>query len=115
MLEEARLDPPRRFAAGQYALLTMSVTPSHVAFFQNLEELGTIPLPRQLTDCYNHGLGIELGASGLELGVVQYHPTALSKAGIEELFFAGDILEHVSTGSQPAVFKVSEIESLVSV
>lgn len=88
--EHIGLDTPEPFASDQFVLLTISVTPDTVTFFKNLENLGTSRLPKQLTDCYNDGRGIELGSAGLELGVVRYHPTALTRVGIEGESIGGE-------------------------
>lgn len=41
-----------------------------VAFYSNLDPLGSAAMPRQLTDCFNSLEGVLIGDAGLQLGQV---------------------------------------------
>ena len=50
----------------------------NVTFYRNLELLGVVEMPRQLTDCNNGPEGILLGDPGLALGQVRVPTHRLS-------------------------------------
>lgn len=97
---------------GNFTLMTMIVTDESVSFYQDLDFLGATQLPRgQLTDCFDgDSMGLLIGDAGLELGVLRYHPRALSRSMIEELHKYGNLLEAISTGSEPAKSTKTETE-----
>ena len=98
---EIRLREPTEVREGEYSMLTMIINGTHVSFFMNMQELGSRPMPRALTDCSNGGEGILLGDSGLTIGQLRFHPRALSRANIQELIQYGATFEDISTGSEP--------------
>jgi len=98
---ETGLAQPVAMEPGVYKLFTLTLTENNVTFWQNLEKLGTVTLPRPLTDCYNGGDGLLVGSSGLELGQLRFYPRSLEASDIQEIYEYGQRLSDMSTGSQP--------------
>lgn len=109
---EIELHERRGFQSGEFALLTLAVTGSEVVFYENTRELGRTRLVAPLSDCLNDGVGVLTGEAGMEIGDLRFHPVQLTGQLIEELLFNGGSLGDFSSGSQPAVLKISEIEAL---
>ena len=65
------------FAPETYALLTVIVNSSHVAFYRDIELLGTKRLPRVVTDCFNNQAGVLVGDVDMDLGQLRFYPRAL--------------------------------------
>lgn len=103
---ELQLPNPPETQPEEYALLALLVNTTHVSFYKNLDYLGSVSMPRPLTDCFNNFEGILLGGPGIEMGQLRFYPRALTKSDIEEIYQFGSRLSDMSTGSQP--FKASE-------
>lgn len=99
------------FQAGKWAFLTVTVSGTTATFFHDLTQIGSVTLQKPLSDCLNPS-GIQVGGSGMQLGDVRYHRSALILADIEELTSAGGSLADLSTGSEPQEFSTTEIEKL---
>ena len=68
------LPTPRAVRIDEFMLLTLVVTESQAIFYENLEVVGRVAIPRPLTDCFNNFEGMLLGAAGMELGQVRFYP-----------------------------------------
>ena len=88
------------------ALIVSNLTAS---FFRNGELLGQIPLPRPITDCKSPGI-IQLGDAGLTLSSVKFYPRALQPGEIREIFFGGQPLSEVATGSVLNKFQEDDLK-----
>jgi len=85
------------FAPETYALLTVIVNSSHVAFYRDIELLGTKRLPRVVTDCFNNQAGVLVGDVDMDLGQLRFYPRALTFANVEEIYAFGSTLGDIST------------------
>lgn len=90
------------FPAGTRLLLTVIISENEVVFFQNLDRVGRVALPRPVTDCTSDSSGgIFVGSAGMSLGSLRFFPKALTHEDIKELFLYGAQLSDMSTGAQP--------------
>ena len=64
-----RLDGTAALRSGEQRLLTMVVTEDNVTFYQDLDVLGVVEMPRPMTDCYD-GDEVLLGSAGLQISQV---------------------------------------------
>jgi len=85
---------------GSMVLLGVVVRRSNVTFYMDRDELGTAPLPRELTDCFASS-GLLLGSNLMRLMNTRFYPYVLSKEMIAEVFSSGTLLGDLSTGAWP--------------
>jgi hypothetical protein len=98
------------FPAGSRLLLTVIITGGEVLFFQNLDRVGRVALPRPVTDCASDSSGgIFVGSASMSLGSLRFFPKALTQEDIKELYLYGAQLSDMSTGTQP--FRAGEAAS----
>eukprot|EP00290_Baffinella_frigidus_P017700 CAMPEP_0180201756 /NCGR_PEP_ID=MMETSP0987-20121128/6934_1 /TAXON_ID=697907 /ORGANISM="non described non described, Strain CCMP2293" /LENGTH=282 /DNA_ID=CAMNT_0022156973 /DNA_START=1 /DNA_END=845 /DNA_ORIENTATION=+ len=93
-------------------LLTITITPTEVTFYRNLDMLGSSPLPLAITDCFNNDEGVLMGSPGLEMASLRFYPYTLTRTGIEEIYVSGGLLSDLSRGTAPPEREQSETAAL---
>eukprot|EP00930_Biecheleria_cincta_P090995 TRINITY_DN8047_c0_g1_i8.p1 TRINITY_DN8047_c0_g1~~TRINITY_DN8047_c0_g1_i8.p1 ORF type:complete len:1707 (+),score=239.26 TRINITY_DN8047_c0_g1_i8:19-5139(+) len=85
-------------------LVVLVIRQDTVEFWQNESLVGHTKLSRPVTDCI--GSGLEVGGSGLLLGMLSFFPWALGAAEIHEIYVQGNTLEFIASGAE--LFKIKE-------